>query len=627
MSNNISNKSMNLLKSKKKRILLTPEQKQEKKEKEKKRREKQNHINAIRKIMDNMGFARLIDISGHNFNYEGRTSELDDVFVFENIVMLVEYTTEKPPGDHLLKKDHFYQRVNENPCKFVKFLIEEFPTNSFNQYYNTIIKNKYPTLDMLQVRTMYCSRYDIEGEHKSVVTNTIIFLDYNKVQYFKLLTKAIKKSAIYEFLNFLGIENKNFANNILNTSSKNTYKGYVLPEAKSRFKSGYKIISFYIDAESLMRRAYVLRRESWREEKNIRLYQRMLESAKISSMRKYLYEEERVFVNNIIATISKKDIELRTTIMDPITKEQTATSINIDKDGNFEPNSPHVEPIQIEIQDRYNIIGIIDGQHRVYAYHECDDIYEKKMRSLRRQQNLLVTSIIYPETESQNEKNRFEANLFLEINKNQKKLSALLQQEIESIVSPFSTIAIGKDILTQLNSNGPLHNKLVNSSYDKNKISTASIVSYGLRPLIKLDENAVDSLFSLWDAPNKLYLKDKACTDYKLRDSYIAFCVEKIRDLLLAFKQHLSKNQLWEPYSATNRQGVLGVVLLNGIMNVLRLLIENNQISSVEQYYKSLNGVDVFRFRDYKSSQYRRMGERLYSDFFKNELMRNENTI
>ena len=618
---------MNPIKSKRKKKLQTPEQKQEKKEKELKRREKQNHINAIRKIMANMGFERLTDISGHNFNYEGRTSELDDIFVLENIVMLVEYTTDKVPGDHLLKKDHFYQRVNENPCKFVKFLIEDFPTNSFNQCYNTVIKNKYPTLDMLQVRSMYCSRYDIENEHKSVVTNTIIFLDYNKVQYFKLLTKAIKKSAIYEFLNFLGIENENFANNILNTSSKNTYKGYVLPEAKSRFKSGYKIISFYIDAESLMRRAYVLRRESWREEKNIRLYQRMLESSKIANMRKYLYEEERVFVNNIIATISKKDIELRTTITDSITKEQTVTSINIDKNGNFEPNSPHVEPIQIEIQDRYNIIGIIDGQHRVYAYHEGDDIYEGKMRSLRKQQNLLVTSIIYPETESQNEKNRFEANLFLEINKNQKKLSALLQQEIELIVSPFSTIAIGKDILTQLNLNGPLHNKLVNSPYDKNKISTASIVSYGLKPLIKLDENAVDSLFSIWDAPNKLKLKDKTCTDYQLRDSYIAFCVEKIRDLLLAFKQHLSQNKLWEPYSATNRQGVLGVVLLNGIMNVLRLLIENNQISSVEDYFKSLNGVDTFRFRDYKSSQYRRMGERLYSNFFKNEIMRNENSI
>ena len=71
------------------------------------------------------------------------------------------------------------------------------------------------------------------------------------------------------------------------------------------------------------------------------------------------------------------------------------------------------------------------------------------------------------------------------------------------------------------------------------------------------------------------------------------------------------------PYSAINKQGVLDVVLLNGIMNVLRLLIENEQVSSVEEYKKSLNGVETFHFRDYKSSQYRKMGEKLYSDYFK----------
>lgn len=616
MNNNTLNNGKRRSKTKK-RVVLTPEQKLEIKEKKRKQREKQNHISSIRRIMANMGFDRLTDISGHNFTYEGRTSELDDIFVLENIVLLVEYTTEKNPGDHLLKKDHFYRRVNGNPKMFLEFLIDEFPTKTFSQYYNDIIKDKYPTLDMLQVRTMYCSRHDIEDEHKNVVTNSIVFFDYDKVQYFKLLTKAIKKSAIYEFINFLNIENKNYAGNILNTSSKSAYKGYVLPESKSRYKRGYKIVSFYIDAESLMRRAYVLRRESWREEKNIRLYQRMLESDKISNMRKYLHEEERVFVNNIITTISINDIELKTIASDPITKEQKEVIITIDKDGNFEPNSPHVEPILIEIQDKYNIIGIIDGQHRVYAYHEGNDNYEDKIKSLRKQQNLLVTSIICPESESQNEKNRFEANLFLEINKNQKKLSSLLQQEIELIVSPFSTIAIGKDILNRLNANGPLHNKFVSCSYDKNKISTASIVSYGLRPLIKLDENAVDSLFRIWNDSNKLRLKDKNCNDYELRDSYIDFCVEKIRDILLAFKQHLSGNNLWEPYSATNKHGVLGVVLLNGIMNVLRLLIENDQVSSVEEYKKSLNGVDNFRFRDFKSSQYRKMGEKLYSDYFK----------
>lgn len=606
----------NMTKSKprsRKRKVLTPEQKQARKEKQQKMREQNAQKKEIRKIFTNLGYERLVGITGHNFIYDDRTSELDDVFVCENVVLIVEYTTDKNPGDHLIKKDEFYQRVNKNHKRFIQFMIDSFPSDAFKTYYYDKIKPQYQTLDLLQLKILYCSRYDLGEEPRNVVKN-VIYFDYNIVQYFKLLTKVIKKSARYEFLDFLDIDYHNYGVNILNSASasKDEYKGYVLPEAKSSFKEGYKILSFYIDAESLMRRAYVLRRESWRNEENIRLYQRMLENDKIVNMRKYLYEESRVFVNNIIATISIDDIELKRTVACDKTER-----ISICENGDFvNGNLTRVDNIQIEIKDKSNIIGIIDGQHRVFSYHEGNDSYEDKIKELRKVQNLLVTCIIYPKNISEQEKNRFEANLFLEINKNQKKISSLLQQEIELIVSPFSTISIGKDILKQLNENGPLRDKLIHSSYDKNKITTASIVSYGLRPLIKLDENAKDSLFKLWNEPNKLKLKDKNCTDDDLRNAYVVFCVEKIRDLLIAFKQHLSSNNMWEPYSTKNKQGVLGVVLLNGIMNVLRLLIENDQISTVEEYVKLLIGVEKFQFRDYKSSQYRRMGEKLYSDFF-----------
>jgi DGQHR domain-containing protein len=606
----------NMTKSKprsRKRKVLTPEQKQARKEKQQKMREQNAQKKEIRKIFTNLGYERLVGITGHNFIYDDRTSELDDVFVCENVVLIVEYTTDKNPGDHLIKKDEFYQRVNKNNKRFIQFMIDSFPSDAFKTYYYDKIKPQYQTLDLLQLKILYCSRYDLGEEPRNVVKN-VIYFDYNIVQYFKLLTKVIKKSARYEFLDFLDIDYHNYGVNILNSASasKDEYKGYVLPEAKSSFKEGYKILSFYIDAESLMRRAYVLRRESWRNEENIRLYQRMLENDKIVNMRKYLYEESRVFVNNIIATISIDDIELKRTVACDKTER-----ISICENGDFvNGNLTRVDNIQIEIKDKSNIIGIIDGQHRVFSYHEGNDSYEDKIKELRKVQNLLVTCIIYPKNISEQEKNRFEANLFLEINKNQKKISSLLQQEIELIVSPFSTISIGKDILKQLNENGPLRDKLIHSSYDKNKITTASIVSYGLRPLIKLDENAKDSLFKLWNEPNKLKLKDKNCTDDDLRNAYVVFCVEKIRDLLIAFKQHLSSNNMWEPYSTKNKQGVLGVVLLNGIMNVLRLLIENDQISTVEEYVKLLIGVEKFQFRDYKSSQYRRMGEKLYSDFF-----------
>ena len=74
-------------------------------------------------------------------------------------------------------------------------------------------------------------------------------------------------------------------------------------EEKSSFKEGYKIISFYIDAASLLKRAYVLRQEGWRKKENVGYYQRMLDSKKIVGMRRYLSTEGRVFINNIIAQL------------------------------------------------------------------------------------------------------------------------------------------------------------------------------------------------------------------------------------------------------------------------------------------------------------------------------------
>lgn len=605
--------SMKSKKTKHRKIILSPEQKR-------KAREITNHKKMVQTVFSNIGFERLTGVAGVNFVYDGRETELDDVFVLENVILLVEYTTEKNPTDHLLKKSIVYDKINRNSADFIRYMLDGFPRDAFKQYYQQKISKKYSELDQLQVRIIYCSRYNISEKTRNVV-NDIFFLDYNVLQYFNLLTKAIKRSAIYEFLDFLGIIYRNYANNLIKSSSSTNdiFAGYVLPESKSSYKHGYKIISFYIDADSLLRRAYVLRQESWRSEDTVRLYQRMLDSSKITNMRKYLQEEGRVFVNNIIATISSDDIAIKKEEYDPVKQKLITTSIDINEDGDFLCHNPfHVENILIEISDKYNIIGIVDGQHRLFAYHEGTDMYETKISHLRKQQNLLLTCILYPHKESSFERNRFEANLFLEINKNQKKLQSALQQEIELIVSPFSTTAIGKEILKKLNSNGPLEDKLMQSAYDIHKISTASVVSYGLKPLIKLDENAPDSLFRIWDHPNKLKLKEKDCVDDELRMQYVNFCTEKIRDIMRAFKEHLAVRRQWEPYSATNKDGVLGVVLINGILNVLRILVSKEELSTPTEYSLKLKGVESFDYRSYTSSQYRKMGEAIYNRYWNN---------
>ena len=572
------------------------------------RLEQSNQKKEIRSIMNNMGFTRLSYIDGKEFKYNERTSEMDDIFISENIILIAEYTI-GDPGTHLLKKKVFYDKVIEDKKAFIDFILQTEKLKSFKEYHDKNILNKY-SKNELRLQILYCSKKTISVEHKNLLNN-IVFFDYHIVQYFKSLTKAIKKTSKYEFMEFIEIPFEQFGSNIKKSSSRSsqTFKGNILPEEKSKFDEGYKIVSFYIDAESLLRRSYVLRQNGWKDIENIGHYQRMLESSKITSMRKYLYERNRVFINNIIATISTDKIKLY---------DKEDNSLTIDNSGQFINNdSTEISPAKIEIDDVCNIIGLIDGQHRTYAYHEGDDQYEKKISELRKEQNLLVTGILFPQNESKVKRLKFEANLFLEINSNQKNVPAQIKQEIELMISPFSPIAIGKKILLGLNKSGPLSNLIEQYWYEKSKLKTASIVSYGLKPLVKIDDTrSKDSLFGLWNNLNKQKLKLKDSSDFDLLVEYTDFSIEKIRDLLIAFKAKLDAEQ-WQNYSPSQSKGLITVSFINGILNVLRLLIENNKVADVTTYKTKLYGIEKFDFKKFKSSQYRKMGQSIFDKYFK----------
>ncbi len=571
------------------------------------RKEQSNQKKEIRTIMKNMGFSRLPYIDGKEFKYNERTSEIDDIFINQNIILIIEYTI-GDPGTHLLKKKVFYDKINKDKKSFIEFLLKENKLKSFKEYHDKHLLYNY-SKNELRIQILYCSKKTISNEHKNLF-NDIIFFDYHIVQYFKSLTKSIKKSSKYEFMEFIEIPFDEFGQNIKNSSSRSaqTFKGNILPEEKSKFDEGYKIVSFYIDAESLLRRSYVLRQNGWRDIENIGHYQRMLESAKVTSMRKYLYDRNRVFINNIIATISLDRIKLY---------DKDDNDLTIDKNGQFIGyNSTEVSPAKIEIDDACNIIGLIDGQHRTYAYHEGDDNYERKISQLRKEQNLLVTGILFPHNEPKHKRLKFEANLFLEINSNQKNVPSQVRQEIELMISPFSSIAIGKKILFGLNKSGPLNNLIEQYWYEKGKLKTASIVSYGLRPLVKIEDlKSRDSLFSIWNNPEKQKLKLQAPSEFSLLEEYIEFSVEKIRDLLIAFKSILSSEQ-WKTYSPGQTNGVLTVSFINGVLNVLRLLIENNKVSDVNTYKAKLKKFNISDISQFKSSQYRKMGEAIFKKYF-----------
>lgn len=571
-------------------------------------KEQRLQVREISTLLKNIGFNKVPYIDGKHFIYDGRKTEMDDIYHYENIILITEYTIGNPK-EHLLMKNYFYSKILENKRAFLDFLLTEDKLKSFKQYYTDNIENKY-TKNEIQIRIVYCSKQNISEEHKQL-TNDITFFDYHIVKYFESVAKVIKKSSKYEFLDFLNIPFSMAGKNIKNSSNSNTQKfsGHILPEEKSSFKEGYKIVSFYIDASSLLKRSYVLRQNGWKQIDNVGHYQRMLLQRKISSMRKYLTDKNRVFINNIITSIATDKIKLY---------DKDSQLLSIDSAGQFtNSDMVNVTPAYIEINDETNIIGLIDGQHRTFAYHEGDDVYETTISKMRDIQNLLVTGILFPHNESIAKRLKFEANLFMEINSNQSNASSQLKQEIELMINPMSSVAISKRVIEGLNKSGPLNNLIEQYWYEKNKLKTASIVSYGLRPLLKIEDvKSKDSIFSLWTHIDKNKLKIKDNEEYDLLKEYIDFSIEKIRDLMIAFKDILDDDK-WKSGNKLFPNGILSVTFVNGVLNILRLSIENNKTSDINTYKLKLKNINSFDFKKFKSSQYRKMGEDLFNQYFK----------
>lgn len=568
----------------------------------------------IRALFLNMGFQN-INSENIDFVYKNRRSEMDDIFIFENLIAICEYTVNKKPGDHLKEKKIIYDLINQDSLGFLSFLVENdiFPRLSVE-----INTGKYQRSQYV-VAILYCSYYPVESEHKQLVSG-VHFFDRHIVEYFKMISKAINKSSIYEFCQYTGVPSDQFGNNVLSASTEQLDKFHasILPVEHNsmNIRSGFNVISFYIDAQALLRRIYVLRKECWRADDGGYCYQRMIDAKKIRQMRKYLVERKRVFVNNIIATIAFEDI---------ILKDNNDNQISINKEGYFylqkkdnqTKTITNIAPAKVEIKNAFNLIGIIDGQHRIYAYHEGVDELESEIAKMRVAQDLLVTAIVYPPSFSKQERLKFEARLFLDINRTPTKVKENLHQEIEHILEPFSSTSMSKDVIAKLNSNGPLENLFVRYSYDKDKIPTSSIVSYGLKSLIQCDDSAL-GLFHIWDHENKNQLAQKQCDNYMLKEEYIQFCARKIIDLFVCMKKHYIND--WHVYEGKTKTGRLTIGFINGMLSLLKNIIVNeNQLYSQQEYEKKLADIEKFPFREYGGSRYARMGKDLYDQYFKKD--------
>lgn len=555
----------------------------------KQRRIQREHENLVKGTFKSVGFAAVPSAANKEFCFEGATSDFDDVFVYENIIVLAEYTItqETDISDHLKKKKIVYDKIVNDKVSFVKFLFEKFPEVEDKT------GGKY-TIHQIKVVICYCSLNTVKSELKSLVEG-ISYFDYNIARYFDVLSKTVKLSARYELFDFFKLSGQDVAAGVMSSSEgTDKFKGSILPESHSNFGAGFKVVSFYINPASLLERAYVLRKYGWRDGGAV--YQRLIVRTKISAIRRYLKEQRRVFINNIIVTLPS-DTKLLDKDNDTINPKELQST----------------QPGTIQLPSRFNSIGIVDGQHRVFSYHE-GGVHDDDIAKLRTQQNLLVTGIVFPPQMSEDDKLKFEAKLFVEINSTQTAARSELKQEINLVIYPYSADSIAKRVMNSLNDNhGPLRDEFERFFFEKSKLKTTSVVSFALRPLVSpMNKN---SLFKLWNNTEKEAILEE--NNSQILSEYVKFCTTEINKIFSAVKANIEKERWTADRKQQNK--FLNTTNVNGILSVLRLISTSGNLEDVETYIKRLKGISEFNFEEFKSSQYNRMGQKIYETYFSKE--------
>lgn len=555
-------------------------------EERKRRKIKNDHVRTVRSVLRNVGFERADEIAGVEVSVAGQKGEFDDAFVYENLIVFVEYTTTQSSDvtHHLKNKHLFFSRVMADTKAFVAQMRSLVP--AFDARLGTLY---HP--DRMIFKIVYCSRFEFDVAIKSIVKEPE-YLDFDLLKYFEKLASVVKMSAMPELLDFLKVDPLTVARagKFPSKAPSDSYDGIILPEASSGFPANFKVVSFYADADALLRRAYVLRRSGWRA--TAQAYQRMVSPPKIEEIRKKLRNDGKVFVNNLIVTLPS-DVH-----------PEGADGKTIDISTLTE-----TEPVKIRLPGRPNCLGVIDGQHRLYSYYESK-VDDPEIAKLRHQQNLLTTGIIYPVKLDDEARERFEAELFLGINSKQTNASTRLLQEIEVLLHPYSTTAIGRRIVDRLAKTGPLAGHIETYFFDKGKLKTSSVVSYGLAPLIKFQ--GPDSLFQIFQHQDKSLLEQGESAE--ALSEYIDFCVTRINVFLGAVKANIDDHR-WTPEGKI-KDRLLAVTYVNAFLIVLRFLVEAKGDLVFHKLKDALSGLNKFPFKDYHSSQYARMATKIFQQHF-----------
>lgn len=568
---------------KKKKIVMTAEQRKSK-------RNQEYLSKGIKKLFSDIGFVSFnLTSKESDFFLPSRQIELDHVFMKDNIIVVCEDTacSNDELKKHMRSKQDSAEAIKIYKHKFIEELKLRRP-EIFSKYANYadaryFIKYLYFSFNPTGV---------LKTEHDAHF-NELIIVEKNIYSYLSKMADTIKLSFLYEFYNFLGLKPKDIGMT-RSSDRKETFNAAVIyPDDYSGLSNGVKIVSFMASAEFLLRNGYVLRKDSWSKSDGL-MYQRLLEKNKVNDLRQFIAKNKEAFFNNVIIGLPE-GTKL---------EKSDGSYINI---MNYVPNQ--FEVVKINIPDMFNTLCIIDGQHRIFAHYQSNDSFEPTMSELRNKLHILVTGIIFPPNLNEYEKRAFESKIFLDINRNAKKVPAEIINYIESVKDPFLDTSIARSVLLQMNENGVFHNMFEFSSVQPGTIKVASIIKYGLNQLVRLSPDDKTSLYYYFNDANKDDLLNK---DLIVLDRYVKFCSDALRSYFSAIREVF--NPQW-----SKETKMLSVVSINGFILAFKDSLNHFGVQD-RDFYLEVFRLDTIDFSKenfiYTSSGYNKFSEDIYRRFF-----------
>ena len=548
----------------------------------------------IKNCFEQMGFTYLKTEKFH-VKLQRRTVEVDSVFLFENVILFCEDTITNPSHqkDHLRKTKEAVDAIEDDFATMLHALKDRYEGKfkDFDSYPESSYKRFY----------LYVSNRSFDGVDRDRFS-PLKLIDIGILNYFSAMSSAIYKSARFELFGYLGLEASAIGSPSTGSKQNLIDATIITPEKNANFGNGVRMVSFMMAPNDLLECGYVLRKDGWK--KDVQVYQRFTEKGRIKSIRQFIAKNKKPFVNNIIVGLPDSS-EIVDEGNQPIKLEDIST----------------YRDCKLRIKKEYNSICIIDGQHRVYAHHEGKDVLERDISSLRNQLHLLVTGFIFPPKMSPRDRAEFEATIFIEINKEAKKVSNSVLQYINMWMKEHSSVGVAREVIEKLNSGGVFKGLFQLSEIEPARIKITSIISFALSRLVSIDKPDDNStLVYYWDGEKDLLKADKIKTPEgeDAFNSYINFCTSIINSYFSALRQVRKSD--WNDQDSK----IFSVTSINGFLLALKASLPSIGLKERNNYVEFFNKLDISFKKSsipgegfpYSSSQYAKFSRQILEDCF-----------